>query len=79
MYTKVLKKKENIKVSSQIFRFLFATYFTNNLYRLHIGYNVCSRQKFLPSLSIDLIYLVNVGQTNFILAQKFVPLILIST
>ncbi len=78
MYTKILKTKvefyDNLKRKC---RHLFPTYFTNKLHRLHICYNACSRQQLLSPFSIDLVYLVNVGKANFILAQKFVSLILI--
>lgn len=52
------------------------SYFTNKLNCLHICNNACSRQEFFTAFSIDLVDLVNISQTNFILAQKFVSFIL---
>lgn len=61
MYTKILDKENNEDLYNPRHRKKNITYFTNKLHRLYIRYNASTRHQFFPALSIDLIYLVNVG------------------
>lgn len=79
MYTKILSKNNHLEKLKRLAierEMIKRHYFTNKLNCLDICYNACSRQEFFTALSVDLVDLVNIGQANFILAQKFVSFIL---